>query len=121
MNAIAAHHNEVPQETLEAVIVQIADAVSASRPRARRDDYEGYVERLESLERMIRGFDGVADVVVMSAGREIRVVVEPTKIDDPGVAELARTIAGRIDKDPKHPGEVKVTVIRELRDEAVAK
>ncbi|MBN2176176.1 MAG: ribonuclease Y [Demequinaceae bacterium] len=120
VNAVAAHHDEVPQETLEAVIVQIADAVSASRPGARRDDYEGYVERLESLEARIREFEGVADVVVMSAGREIRVVVEPTTVGDEGIEDLAFSIAKEIGKDPAYPGEIKVTVIRELRAEAVA-
>jgi len=121
VNAIAAHHDEVPQESLEAVIVQIADSISASRPGARRDDYEGYVERLESLEKTIREFKGVADVIVMAAGREIRVVVEPTEIGDDEVETLAHSIAGKIGKDPKNLGEVKVTVIRELRAEAVAK
>jgi ribonuclease Y len=121
VNAIAAHHDEVPQESLEAVIVQIADSISASRPGARRDDYEGYVERLESLETTIREYEGVADVIVMAAGREIRVIVEPSKVSDEEVEDLAHTIAKRIGKDPKYPGEVKVTVIRELRAEAVAK
>lgn len=121
VNAIAAHHDEVPQESVEAVIVKIADAISASRPGARRDDYEGYVERLESLEKTIREYEGVADVLVMAAGREIRVIVEPSKVGDEEVKDLAHTIAKRIGKDPKHPGEVKVTVIRELRVEAVAK
>ncbi len=120
VNAIAAHHNEVPLESLEAVIVQVADAVSASRPGARREDYEGYVERLETLEKMVKEFDGVADVVAMSAGREIRVIVVPEKVGDNDLEDFARAIAVRIHKDPKHPGEVKVTVIRELRAEAVA-
>lgn len=121
VNAIAAHHDEVPQDSVEAVIVQIADSISASRPGARRDDYEGYVERLEALEKTIREFEGVADVIVMAAGREIRIMVEPTKIDDDAVETLAHAIAKKIGKDPKNPGEVKVTVIRELRAEAVAK
>lgn len=121
VNAVASHHDEVPQESLEAVIVQIADAVSASRPGARREDYEGYVERLESLEKTIAGYDGVADVFVMAAGREIRVIVEPTKVPDDEIDDLARTIAKRIARESTQPGEVKVTVIRELRAEAVAK
>jgi ribonuclease Y len=120
VHAIAAHHNEIPLESLEAVIVQVADAVSASRPGARREDYEGYVERLESLEKTVKEFDGVAEVVAMSAGREIRVVVVPDKVGDVDLEGFARRIADHIHHDPRHQGEVKVTVIRELRAEAVA-
>ena len=119
-NAIAAHHDEVPMESLEAVIVQIADALSASRPGARREDFDGYVERMSSLEAMVRELPGVSDVVAMQAGREVRVVVEPEQVGDAELPDLARTIARRINASPKYPGEVKVTVIRELRAEAVA-
>ncbi len=120
VNAIAAHHNEIPLESLEAVIVQVADAVSASRPGARREDYEGYVERLETLEKMVKELDGVGDVVAMSAGREVRVVVVPDKIGDEDLEDFARAVAIRIQSDTRHVGEVKVTAIRELRAEAVA-
>jgi len=120
VNAIAAHHDEVPMESLEAVIVQIADALSASRPGARREDFDGYVERISSLESMVREIPGVSDVVAMQAGREVRVVVTPEIVGDDELPELARTIARRINESPKHSGEVKVTVIRELRAEAVA-
>jgi ribonuclease Y len=120
VNAIAAHHDEVPMESLEAVIVQIADALSASRPGARREDFDSYVERMASLEVMVRQIPGVSDVVAMHAGREVRVVVVPEDVGDAELSELARTIAKRISESPKHPGEVKVTVIRELRAEAVA-
>ncbi len=120
VNAIAAHHDEIEPATIEAVIVQIADAVSASRPGARRDDAEGYVERIGALEKELGAIDGVTEVYAMSAGREVRVAVEPDMIDDDQVAVLARTIAKRIDDDPKYPGEVKVTVIRETRADAVA-
>lgn len=119
VNAVASHHDEVPQESLEAVIVQIVDTVSAARPGARRDDYEGYVERLASLEKTIGEYTGVADVMVMAAGREIRVIVEPDKIPDDEIEDLARSIAKGIGKDSTHPGEIKVTVVREIRAEAV--
>lgn len=120
VNAIAAHHDEVAMESLEAVIVQIVDSLSASRPGARREDFDGYVERMSALEAMIRAIPGVSDVVAMQAGREVRVVVAPDEVSDAELPELARTIARRINENPKHPGEVKVTVIRELRAEAVA-
>jgi ribonuclease Y len=119
-NAIAAHHDEVALESLEAVIVQIADSLSASRPGARREDFDVYVERMASLETMVREMPGVSDVVAMQAGREVRVVVAPEQVGDAALPELARTIARRINASPKYPGEVKVTVIRELRAEAVA-
>jgi ribonuclease Y len=120
VNAIAAHHDEVPMESIEAVIVQIADGLSASRPGARREDFDGYVERMASLEAMVRGIPGVSDVMAMQAGREVRVVVSPEHVGDAELPELARTIAQRINENSKLSGEVKVTVIRELRAEAVA-
>lgn len=120
VNAIAAHHDEVPQETLEAVIVQIADAVSASRPGARREDVENYVERMGALEALVLAHDGVAQVYAMAAGRELRIVVEPSKVSDTGTAELARTIAQQIEKDFGFGGEIRVTVIRETRADFVA-
>ncbi|MCR6711270.1 MAG: ribonuclease Y [Demequina sp.] len=120
VHAIAAHHDEVPPETVEAVIVQLADAVSASRPGARREDLDGYLERMESLEKFVAEHTGVTRALAMSAGREVRVVVEPTEVDDAGAQDLARTIAEHISKEFNVPGEIKVTVIRELRAEAVA-
>lgn len=120
VNAIAAHHDEVPQDTLEAVIVQIADAVSASRPGARREDVESYVERMGALEALVTAHEGVAQVFAMAAGRELRVVVEPSKVSDTGTAELARTIAEQIEKDFGFGGEIRVTVIRETRADFVA-
>lgn len=120
VNAIASHHDEVPQETLEAVIVQIADTVSASRPGARREDVESYVERMGALEALVSAHDGVAQVFAMAAGRELRVVVEPSKVSDGGTAELARTIAEQIEKDFGFGGEIRVTVIRETRADFVA-
>ncbi len=120
VNAIAAHHDEVPQDTLEAVIVQIADAVSASRPGARREDVESYVERMGALEALVTAHEGVAQVFAMAAGRELRVVVEPSKVSDVGTADLARTIAEQIEKDFGFGGEIRVTVIRETRADFVA-
>ncbi len=120
VHAIAAHHDEVKPESVEAVIVQIADAVSAARPGARREDIDGYVERMESLEKFVRDHVGVNRALAMSAGREVRVIVEPSEVDDEGAQLLARTIAEHISKEFNVPGEIKVTVIRELRAEAVA-
>ncbi|SEJ47613.1 ribonuclease Y [Demequina mangrovi] len=120
VNAIAAHHDDVPAETIEAVIVQVADAVSASRPGARREDIDAYLKRMENLERLVLEHHGVTRVLAMAAGREVRVVVEPDEIDDAGTQALARTIAEHITQDFTFPGEIKVTVIRELRADAVA-
>ena len=120
VNAIAAHHDEVPQETLEAVIVQVADALSAARPGARREDVDGYIERMESLEGIVAEHEGVLKVIAMAAGREVRVVVEPDVVDDEATRALARTIAEHISRDFSFAGEIKVTVIRELRADAVA-
>ncbi|GMA37122.1 HDIG domain-containing metalloprotein [Demequina litorisediminis] len=87
VNAIAAHHDEVAPETLEALIVQVADAISASRPGARRDDADAYIERMGNLEHLVAEHHGVSKVLAMAAGREVRVVVEPDEVDDAGVAE----------------------------------
>ena len=119
-HAIAAHHDEVAPQSVEAVIVQVADAVSAARPGARREDLDGYTERMESLEKFVAEHAGVARALAMSAGREVRVVVEPSEVDDDGAQRLARTLAEHISKEFNVPGEIKVTVIRELRAEAVA-
>jgi ribonuclease Y len=120
VNAIAAHHDEVAPESLEAVIVQVADAISAARPGARREDLDAYVARMEHLERLVLEHHGVTRVLAMAAGREVRVIVEPEEINDAGTQALARTIAEHISTDFTFPGEIKVTVIRELRADAVA-
>ena len=120
VNAIAAHHDEVPAESVEAVIVQAADACSAARPGARREELDQYVERMDKLESLVAEHPGVRRVLAMAAGREVRVVVEPDEIDDAGTRELARTIAKHIEADLSYPGEIKVTVIRELRADATA-
>lgn len=121
VNAIAAHHEEVPAETLEAVVVQIADACSAARPGARRDELEQYVERVENLERLAMQHEGVTRAFAMNAGREVRIAVEPAVIDDAGALALAEDLAGKIEAELSYPGYVKVVVIREVRATATAR
>lgn len=120
VNAIAAHHDEVEPASIEAIIVQVADTISASRPGARREDVEHYVERMNHLETFVSEHAGVSKAIAMAAGREVRVVVEPDEVDDEGTRDLARTIADHISKEFNVPGEIRVTVIRELRADAVA-
>ena len=120
VNAIAAHHDEVPMESVEAVLVQAADACSAARPGARREELDQYIERMDTLETLVASRDGVRRAVAMSAGREVRVVVEPQVVDDEAMPALARDIARQIEKDLSYPGEITVTVIRELRVSATA-
>ncbi len=115
VHGIEAHHNEVEPRTLTAVIVQAADAVSAARPGARREAIESYVRRLESLEEIAMSFAGVKQVYAMQAGREVRVVVDPGEVDDLGAHDLARRISKRFENDLQYPGQIQVTVIRELR------
>ncbi len=115
VHAIEAHHNEVEPRTLTAVLVQAADAVSAARPGARREALESYVRRLEQLEEIAASFAGVERVFAMQAGREIRVVVSPSQVDDLGAAALARAIARRLEEELQYPGQIEVTVIREFR------
>jgi ribonuclease Y len=115
VHAIEAHHNEVEPRTLTAVLVQAADAVSAARPGARREALEAYVRRLERLEEIAEGFDGVEKVFALQAGREIRVVVDPGSLDDAGSKDLARRIARKLEDDLQYPGQIEITVIREYR------
>jgi ribonuclease Y len=115
VHAIEAHHNEVEPRTLTAVLVQAADAVSAARPGARREALESYVRRLERLEEIAEGFDGVEKVFALQAGREVRVVVDPGVLDDVGSKDLARKIARKLEDDLQYPGQIEVTVIREFR------
>ena len=115
VHAIEAHHNEVEPRTLTAVIVQAADAVSAARPGARREALEAYVRRLERLEEIAQGFDGVEKVFALQAGREVRVVVDPGSIDDLASKDLARRIARKLEDDLQYPGQIEITVIREFR------
>lgn len=115
IKAMEAHHEEYPYSTLESRIVQAADAISGARPGARRDTVEIYLKRLEDLERICNSFDGVEKSYAIQAGREVRVFVTPSKIDDLAALQLARDIAQRIETEMKYPGEIKVNVIRETR------
>jgi ribonuclease Y len=115
IHAMEAHHDEYPYATPEAYIVTAADAISAARPGARRDTLEKYVKRLEEIEKAVNTFEGVKQSYAVSAGREVRVFVVPEKIDDFGALELAKKIAGKIQADVQYPGEIKVTVIREVK------
>ena len=120
VNAIAAHHDEVPPESVEAVLVQAADACSAARPGARREELDQYVERMDKIESLVAEHAGVRRVLAMSAGREVRVLVEPETVDDTQLPGLAVAIAKHIEADLSYPGEIKVTVIREIRASATA-
>ncbi len=121
VNAIAAHHLDVPQESVEAVLVQVADAISASRPGARRDTIDIYIKRLEKLEQIARSFNGVERSYAVQAGREIRIVVQPSVVDDQESAKLARDVARKIESELEYPGQIKVTVVRETRATEYAK
>ncbi len=115
INAIHAHHGDVAYESIEAAIVDAADNISGGRPGARKDTYEQYIKRLEELEKLANSFEGVEKSYAIQAGREIRVFIEPSKVDDWQAMKLAREIANRIQQELKYPGEIKVQVIRELR------
>ncbi len=121
VNAIASHHHEVEQETIEAVIAEAADAISGARPGARREDLEAYIKRIRNLEELSTSFDGVQQAFAIQAGREVRVIVKPEKIDDLSSARLARDIAKKIEETMQYPGQIKVTVIRETRSTEFAK
>jgi ribonucrease Y len=120
VSAVASHHDEVPVTAVEGVLVQAADACSASRPGARREELDQFVERMSSLETLVGAQAGVRKVVAMAAGREVRVIVEPDEVDDAGLPELAASIARHIEGELSYPGEITVTVIRELRASATA-
>src|SRR5690606_38950930 len=115
VHAIEAHHNEVEPRTVLAVLVQAADAVSAARPGARREQLEAYVRRLERLEQVAQAFDGVERVFALQAGREVRVMVDPGQVDDLAASHLATRISRRLEDELQYPGQIQVTVIREFR------
>lgn len=115
VKGMEAHHGEYPYETVESVIVQVADAISGARPGARRDTVENYLKRLADLEAVATSFEGIDKAFAVQAGREIRVFVEPEKVNDFEAKKLAREIALKIEKDLKYPGEIKVMIIRESR------
>jgi ribonuclease Y len=115
IKAMEAHHDEYPYTSLESRIIQAADSISAARPGARRDTVEIYLKRLEDLEKIANSFEGVEKSYAIQAGRELRIFVTPTKIDDLSAMKIARDIAKRIESEMKYPGEIKVNVIRETR------
>ncbi len=115
VNAIAAHHGDVDFLTLEAVLIQSADAISAARPGARRETLESYIKRLEKLEEIADSFEGVEKAYAIQAGREIRIMVKPDRIDDYASIQVARDIVKKIESELEYPGQIKVTVIRETR------
>ena len=115
INAVEAHHGDVEPKTLEAVLVQAADAISASRPGARRETLEAYIKRLQNLEEIANSFEGVDKSFAIQAGREVRIVVKPEKVSDAEMTVLARDIAKKVESDMEYPGQIKVNVIRESR------
>lgn len=121
ISCVAEHHEDESFSSLESVLVYVADAISASRPGARHEDYDAYVKRLEDLEKVATSFPGIEKAYAISAGREIRVVVEPEKVDDLSAYKLAHDIAQKIERELVYPGQVKVTVVREVRAEEIAR
>ena len=121
IHCIAAHHNDVEPQTIEAVLVQAADAISAARPGARRESIENYIRRLEKLEEIASSFQGVEKSFAIQSGREVRIMVKPEDISDEGTYVLAREIAKRIENELEYPGQIKVNVIRETRSTEFAK
>ena len=115
INAVEAHHGDVEPQTLEAVLVQAADAISASRPGARRETLEAYIKRLEKLEEIANSFEGVDKSFAIQAGREIRLIVKPEKVNDDNMVILAREVAKKIENEMEYPGEIKINVVRESR------
>ena len=115
INAVEAHHGDVEPQTIEAALVQAADAISASRPGARRETLEAYIKRLEQLESIANTFEGVDKSFAIQAGREVRIMVKPDKISDSQMVVLARDIAKKIENEMDYPGQIKVNMIRETR------
>lgn len=121
INCIASHHHEVEQESLEAVIVEVADAISGARPGARRESLENYIKRIKALEEVANSFSGVEESYAIQAGREIRIMVRPEEVDDYLAIKMSKDIARRVEETLEYPGQIKVTVIRETRATDYAK
>ncbi|MEX1071352.1 MAG: ribonuclease Y [Anaerolineales bacterium] len=121
VNAIASHHHEAEQESVEAIIVEAADAISGSRPGARRESLEQYIKRIKALEDLANSYKGVTQSYALQAGREVRIIVRPEDIDDLESARMARDIAKKIEETMQYPGQIKVTVLRETRATEFAK
>jgi ribonuclease Y len=119
IEAVAKYHDPQPQSLL-AILVQAADAISAARPGARREAYEAYVKRIADIERIAGSFRGVEKCYAIQAGREVRVIVESTKINDEEAALLSNEIAKKIEREVAYPGQIKITVVREVRATALA-
>ena len=115
VNCIASHHHEVDQESLEAIIVEVADAISGARPGARRESLENYVKRIKALEDVANSFPGVEETFAIQAGREIRIIVRPEEVDDYAAIKMSKDIARKVEESLEYPGQIKVTVIRETR------
>ena len=114
-HCIEAHHEEVQPRTIEALLVQVADAISGGRPGARMEALESYIKRLEALEEIATSFSGVDKAFAIQAGREVRIIVKPEAIDDLGAMRLARDVSKKIEESMEYPGQIKVTVVRETR------
>lgn len=115
IHAVAAHHEDIEQNTVEAILIQACDAISAARPGARRETLESYLKRLEKLEKIADSFVGVSKSYAIQAGREIRIIVKPDDVDDYTASKLAKNVVKKIEKELEYPGQIKVTVIRETR------
>jgi len=120
-NAVGSHHNEMPQDTVIPVLVQAPDALSAARPGARRETIDTYVKRIQQLEEIAEAFPGVEKCFAIQAGREVRIIVKPERIDDAQAQQLARDVARKIETDVTYPGQIRVTVVRETRAMDLAK
>ena len=121
IHCIQAHHNDIEPQTVEAILVQAADAISGARPGARREMLESYVRRLEDLERISNSFKGVEKCFAVQAGREIRIIVQPNVVGDDQATMLAHEVARKIESEMTYPGQIKVTVIREIRTSEFAR
>jgi ribonuclease Y len=115
INAIGSHHNDIEPTCIEAVLVQIADAISAARPGARKETLDNYIKRLENLENIAKEFGGVANAFAIQAGRELRIIVNNETVSDDQSRDLAKEIAKKIENDLHYPGRIKLTIIRETR------